>query len=168
MNFLPPPAGKGSHLSHDGLAAGSTHTLGQRLHPQLVEVRLQAAQHVVQLVDLRVATGGAASPLSHDLRTARQAGEPLPLQPIDNDNNRDNGNDSESKGGKREKQEVEAEPACIGGKTGSYSVWQPTDTRALRGSAGGRWVGGGGDRAGGVGGSRTGRGAVTARGGVTT
>lgn len=58
---------------------------------------------------------------------------------------------------------MEVGPACIGGKTGSYSVWQPTDTRTLgttggTGSAGGGWLGdlrtGGGDPGLGVRGSR--------------
>ena len=55
-----------SYLPHDGLAAGPTHPLGHRLYAQLVEVRLQASQHVVQFVHL---SGGRATafPLSTDL-----------------------------------------------------------------------------------------------------
>lgn len=91
------------------------------------------------------------------------------------DNSNKNSVEADKRAEKSEKQEVEAEPACIGGKTGSYSVWQPTDTRALvlttgAGSAGGGWVGnlrsGGGDLAGGVGGSSGS--AVTAMGGATS
>lgn len=36
-----------NHLSNDWLTAGPTHPLGHCLHAQFMEVRLQAAQHVV-------------------------------------------------------------------------------------------------------------------------
>lgn len=35
------------HLANNGFAAGATHSLGNCLHSQLVEVRLKTAQHVV-------------------------------------------------------------------------------------------------------------------------
>lgn len=37
----------GHHLAHDRLAAGAADPFSHRLHAQLVEVRLQAAEHVV-------------------------------------------------------------------------------------------------------------------------
>lgn len=60
---------RASHLSHYGLTAGTTHSFSDRLHAQLVEVGLQAAEHVVQLVDLsRRSAGNAALPLGHNLK----------------------------------------------------------------------------------------------------
>lgn len=38
------------HLAHDGFLAGSTDTFSNRLDSKSVEVRLQASQHVIQLV----------------------------------------------------------------------------------------------------------------------
>lgn len=59
-----------SHLSNDGLAAGTTHSFCHCLHSQFVEVGLQTSKHVVQLVDLswRTSCRNAAFPLSHDLK----------------------------------------------------------------------------------------------------
>lgn len=47
-----PSAWRGPHLSYDGLTAGAAHSFGHRLDTQFVQVRLKAAQHVVQFVDL--------------------------------------------------------------------------------------------------------------------
>lgn len=71
---VPRTAHGGHHLSHDWLTAGTTDSFSNSLHPQLVEVRLQAAEHVVQLVDLcRRPTWNASLPLGHNLEV-RQRG----------------------------------------------------------------------------------------------
>lgn len=58
-----------SHLSHNRLTAGSANSFSDCLHAQFVEVRLQAAKHVVQLVDLcRGSTGDTTLPLGHNLK----------------------------------------------------------------------------------------------------
>ncbi len=56
-----------SHLTNNGLAAGATHSLSNRLHSQLVEVRLKTAQHVVQFINLWLWT----LPLGHNLQRDR-------------------------------------------------------------------------------------------------
>lgn len=60
-----PCAPHGSHyLANNGFAAGATHSLSNRLHSQLVEVRLKTAQHVVQFINLWLWT----LPLGHNLQ----------------------------------------------------------------------------------------------------
>lgn len=72
--FRVPRAAHGSdHLSYDGLTAGTANSLSYRLHAQLVEVRLQTAQHVVQLVDLCWGpTGNPALTLGHNLEVRKR------------------------------------------------------------------------------------------------
>lgn len=51
------------HLANNGFAAGPTHSLSNRLHSELVEVRLKTAQHVVQFINLWLWT----LPLGHNI-----------------------------------------------------------------------------------------------------
>lgn len=55
------------YLPDDGFLAGSTDTFSHRLHSKSVEVRLQASQHVVQLVSWFGWTGGRCLSLGLDL-----------------------------------------------------------------------------------------------------
>ena len=59
-----------TYLAYDGLLAGTTHPLGHGLHSQPVQVRLQAAQHVVKLVGLFRRAGRRALPLRLNLKYA--------------------------------------------------------------------------------------------------
>lgn len=65
---VPCAAHGGHHLSDNWLTAGSANSFSYRLHTQFVEVRLQATEHVVQLVDLcRRPSGNTTLPLGHNL-----------------------------------------------------------------------------------------------------
>lgn len=63
------------HLANDGFLAGSTDTFSNRLDTKSVKVRLQASQHVVQLVCWFRGTGGGGLSLGLDLlETEDQSG----------------------------------------------------------------------------------------------
>lgn len=65
---VPCAAHRSHHLSHDRFTAGSTDSFRHSLHSQFVEVRLQAAQHVVQLVHLSRRSTGNPFSLGHYLK----------------------------------------------------------------------------------------------------